>query len=252
MRFLPVLLAAAFAPFVLAETPVEHSNETRFQLDLKVPDAALAAYLPMGWTANPATTGAAKDCNLRLVFIDRVTINGPDSNPKGKGSNRLAYLVAPVKNPAGENVQLVIGGLTEDPTDAPGPFGNYLLATTHDMTWSTKSSGSGPIIESQDWVFAAASGERLEMHIAYERGVAAKRNTADTKFYSAKNPAFYQISRQEQVLDIMKNVTTTPPDHVKKFSLKGGGGSYAKLFDGTEKVLSWDNVLWLNRTVLLP
>src|SRR4030095_14320953 len=116
----------------------------------------------------------------------------------------------------------------------------------------TKSSGAGPIAESQDWVFTAATGERLEMHIAYERGSAALRNTADTKFYSGKNPSFYQISRQEQVLDIMRNVTTTPPDHVKSFSFKGGGGSWAKLFDGTEKVLSWDNILCLNRTILLP
>lgn len=246
------LLSFALAFVAYAETPIERSSETRFQLDFQVPAAALAAYLPQGFTINIAATGAAKDCNLRIVFIDRVTINASDNSPKGKGSNRLAYLVAPVKNAAGENVQLVIGGLTEDPADAPGPFGNYLLASTHDMIWSTKSSGSGPIIESQDWVFAAATGERLEMHITYERGTAPLRPMADTKFYSAKNPAFYQISRQEQALDIMRNVTTTPPDHVKSFSFKGGGGSWAKLFDGTEKVLSWDNILWLNRMVLLP
>ncbi len=246
--FLPVALALV----AYAETPIEKSNETRFQLDFQVPAEALAAYLPQGFTVNAATTGAAKDCNLRIVFIDRVTINAPDNSPKGKGSNRLAYLVAPVKNAACENVQLEIGGLSEDPADAPGPFGNYSLATTHDMVWSTKSSGSAPVIESQDWVFAAATGERLEMHIAYERGTAAVRPMADTKFYSAKNPTFYQISRQEQSLDIMRNVTTTPPDHVRSFSFKGGGGSWAKLFDGTEKVLSWDNILWLNRTVLLP
>ena len=252
MKTLILALSLFWTATAFAETPVEQSNETRFQLDFKVPDAALAAFLPAGFTSNASTTGAAKDCNLRVVFIDRVTINAPDSSPKGKGSNRLAYLVAPVKNKDGEAVQLVIGGLTEDPADAPGPFGNYLLATTHDMIWSTKSSGKDPIIESQEWVFAAASGERLEMRITYERGVAAKRNMADTKFYSAKNPAFYQISRQEQVLDIMRNVTTTPEDHVKSFTFKGGGGSWTKLFDGTEKVLSWDNILWLNRTVLLP
>jgi hypothetical protein len=64
------------------------ATKTRFQLDFKVPDAALSAFLPQGFTLNVATTGAAKDCNLRIVFIDRVTINGPDGNPKGKGSNR--------------------------------------------------------------------------------------------------------------------------------------------------------------------
>jgi hypothetical protein len=249
---LALLTVALFTAGTAAETAFETSNETRFQLDFKVPDAALAAFLPQGFVPNVATTGAAKDCNLRVVFIDRVTINAPDNSPKGKGSNRLAYLVAPVKNPAGDAVQVVIGGLTEDPADAPGPFGNYLLATTHDMSWTTKSGGAGPIQETQDWVFAAASGERLEMHIAYQRGTAAKRPSADTKFYSAKNPTFYQISRQEQALDIMRNVTTTPEDRVKSFRFKGGGGSWSKLFDGTEKVLSWDNILWLNRTVLLP
>jgi hypothetical protein len=240
-----------FAGYAIAETLVESSAETRLQLDLHVPDAALAAFLPAGWTSNAATQGAAKDANLRAVFIDRITINGSDGKPVGKGSNRLVYLVAPVKDPAGAAVQIVIGGLTEDPADAPGPFGVYLLATTHTMQRST-SSGAGPILNSQDWVFAAASGEHLELHIKYEPGVGNRGNPADVKFYSAKNPDFYQISRQEQVLDILRNVTTTPPDRVKDFSFKGSGGSYSKLFDGTVKVLSWDNIVWINRSVFLP
>jgi hypothetical protein len=230
-----------------AENLVEFSSEARFQLDLAVPAAALAAYLPTGFTPNVAAQGAAKDCNLRAVFIDRVTINGPDGKPAGKGSNRLVYLVAPVKDPAGANAQLVIGGITEDATDAPGPFGVYLPGTTHTMVRSLANT-----TESQDWNFAGASGEHLELHIKFERGVGNKGNPADTKFYSAKTPGFFQISRQEQVLDILRNVTTTPADRVKEFSFKGSGGSYAKLFDGTEKVLSWDNIVWINRSVLLP
>ena len=250
-----IFLLSAFAVLPLsAETMLEFSNETRFQLDLHVPDAALASFLPQGWTSNPATEGAAKDCNLRAIFIDRVTINGPDGKPLGKGSNRLVFLAAPVKDPQGASVQLVIGGLTEDPADAPGPFGNYLPATIHQMQAVTMSgtNSSKPILETQDWVFAAATGERLELHITYERGVANKRNMADTKYYSAKTPSFYQISRQEQVLDIMRNVTTKPEDHVGKFSFKATGGSYAKLFEGQVTVLSWDNVLWLNRSILMP
>ena len=240
-----------FAGYAIAETLVETSSETRFQLDLHVPDAALASFFPTGWTSNAATQGAAKDANLRCVFIDRYTINGPDGKPVGKGSNRLVYLVAPVKDPTGAAVQIVIGGLTEDPADAPGPFGNYLLATTHSVLLSI-SSMSAASINSQDWVFAAASGEHLEMHIKFEPGVGNRGNPADVKFYSAKNPTFYQISRQEQVLDITRNVTTTPPDHVKEFSFKGSGGTYSKLFDDTTKVLSWDDIIWINRSVLLP
>jgi hypothetical protein len=260
-RFLTVSVARALvvavaliaiAGFASAETMMEYSAESRFQLDLHVPEIALMTFLPAGWTMNAATQGAAKDANLRAVFINRLSVSGPDGKPVGTtGTNRLVYLVAPVKDPSGAAVQLVIGGLTEDTADAPGPFGVYLPATTHTMQRSV-SSGSGPAMESQDWVFGAATGEHLELHIKFEQGMGNKTPVADVKFYSAKNPTFYQISRQEQVLAILRNATTTPPDHVKEFSFKGSGGIYAKLFDGTEKLLSWDNIIWINRTVLLP
>ncbi len=249
---LVVSVLAGFDRFANAQTMVEYSAEARFQLDLHVPDAALMAFLPPGWTPNVSMRGPAKGANLRAVFIDRLTINDPEGRPLGTtGSNRLVYLVAPVTSPAGENVQLVIGGLTEDPADAPGPFGVYLRATTHVMERSS-TSGAGPVLDSQDWVFEAATGEHLEMHIQYERGVGNKRAPREVKFYSAKDPSIYQISRQEQVLDILRNVTTNPPDRVMDFAFKGSGGTYAALFDGTEQVLSWDNILWLNRSVLTP
>jgi len=251
----PVLFLAALAPLLaasmMAQTLQENSSETRFQLDLKVPDAALMSYLPGGWTPNVATQGAAKDCNLRVVFIDRVTINAPDGKPVGKGSNRLVYLVAPVKDAFGTNGQLVIGGLTEDPSDAPGPFGVYLQATTHSMTGLTEIF-SIHSLDKQDWVFEAATGEHLELHSVFTPRVGNRTNPTEVKFYSAKNPSFFQISKQEQVLDILRNVTTNPPDRVTEFSFKGSGGTFAKLFDGTEKVLSWDNIVWINRAVSLP
>jgi len=246
---------AGLTGLATAQTLVERSAEARFQLDLQVPDAALMKFLPPGWTLNVSTQGAAKDANLRAIFVDRWTITDPDGEPIGRtGSNRLVYLAAPVTNPNGENEQLVIGGLTEDPDDAPGPLGVYLAATTHVMERST-TSGVGPIVETQDWVFEAATGEHLEMHIEYERGVSSRPIPAgprERKFYSAKDPSVYQISREEQALDIMRNVTTNPPDRVKSFSFTGGGGSYAALFDGTERLLSWDNILWLTRSVLVP
>ena len=48
------------------------------------------------------------------------------------------------------------------------------------------------------------------------------------------------------------DVTTAPPNQVREFTFKGAGGRIAKLFDGTEKILSWDNILWIYRSVLLP
>jgi len=244
---LVTILAPAHAQMLL-----ENSMETRFQIDLKVPNAPLTAYFPVGFTLNVATQGPAKDCNLRLVFIDRVTVEDPDGKPAGKGSNRLAILVAPVKDPDGNPVQLVIGGLTADPDDVPGYYGNYLPALTHDMRRATVAGGAGPVVETQDWVFAAKTGEHLEMHIKYERGPGFHMPLADVRYYSAVNPTNYQISHQEQVLDILRNTTTTPPDRVKDFTLKIAGGSYDKLFDKTVKVLSWDNILWVSRAISNP
>jgi len=249
MRILRLPLLAALAFLGRAQTLLEHSSETRFQIDLKVPDDALKSFFPDGFTMNVAAQGPAKDCNLRLIFIDRITVNGADGKPLSKGSNRVIWLAAPVKDPSGANAQLIIGGLTEDPADVPGPFGVYLDAARHEMRRSTTVPSSGAAIDTQDWAFESATGEHLEMHIRYERGSGNKGNPADAKFYSAKAPAYLQISHQEQVLDILRNTTTNPPDRVKEFSLKIGGGSYAKLFEGKEKLLSWDNILWINRSI---
>jgi len=245
------VLAGVSATPARAQTVLESSAEVRFQLDLHVPDAAVTPLLPPGFTLNVAAQGPAKDCNLRAIFVERLTVNAPDGKPVGKGSNRFVYLAAPVRDASGANAQVVVGGLTADPADAPGPFGNYLLAST--ATAKRAIAGDGlTVTETQDWVFQAASGEHLELHITFDRGVANRGNASDTKFYSAKDPSKVQISKQEQVLEILRNATTNPPDKVKAFSFKASGGSYAKLFDGTEKPVSWDNIMWMNRTVSTP
>ena len=66
-----------------AESFVEQNAEFRMQLDFVVPDAALRKFLPAGWEPNIATQGPAKDCNLRLIFIDRIDITGADGAPVG-------------------------------------------------------------------------------------------------------------------------------------------------------------------------
>lgn len=251
IRFaISLFVVSALTPGVAAaQTLVESSLESRFQLDLAVPQAALMRMMPARWTPNVATQGPAKDANLRVIFIERLTINDAEGRPVGDGSNLLVYLTVPATDPGGQNAQIVIGGITEDPTDAPGPFGVYLPATTHTLRRTTES-GSGPIVETQDWVFTAANGERLEMHIAFERGVANRGAARETRFHSGKDASIVEISRQQQVLDILRNVTTNPRDRVRSFSFTAGGGSYAGLFDGTERVLSWDNIVWLDRDVL--
>ena len=79
-----------------AETMVEHSSEVRMQLDFVVPAPALAKFLPAGWEPNIATQGPAKDCNVRMIFIDRVDITKPDGSPATP--NRFASAVDPTRH----------------------------------------------------------------------------------------------------------------------------------------------------------
>ena len=234
-----------------AETFLEHSAEAQMQLDFHVPDAPLAAMLPAGWEPNVATAGPAKDANLRMIFIDRVDITGPDGKPLGRGSNQLVYLAIPIKQPSTGTIgQMIIGGITADPADAPGPFGAYLPASVHRMERATLA-GAQATLTQEDWEFAAASGERMEVHLKYERRGAPKA-VAEVKFFSAANPAVYQTFKYERALDIMRNVTVNVADRVKEFSYKASGGRIGALFDGTERVLSIDAIHWSNRATYSP
>lgn len=233
-----------------AETFVEHNAEFRMQLDFVVPDAALRKFLPTGWEPNVATQGPAKDCNLRMIFIDRVDITGADGVPAG--SSRLVYLAVPVKQSGSSAVgQMIIAGLTSDPKDAPGPFGNYELATTNRMDRSVTGAAGKDTLVKEDWEFASASGERMEVHLTYERAP-ARKGGSEVKFFSPTNPSSYQIFKVEQGIDIMRNATVPVRDRVKDFSYKAAGGRLGPLFDGTERVVSIDSFHWYNRGVYLP
>jgi hypothetical protein len=235
-----------------AETLSEQSAESRFQLDFRVPDAALKKALPAGWEPMIATAGPAKDANLRLIFVDRVGVTGADGKSASPGTDRMAILAVPVKQTA-TNItgQMIIGGLTEDPAEAPGPFGVYLPATVHRMERSYRSGAGAGIVGQETWDFQASGGERLAVHVTYERG-APVRLSSETKFFSSIDQNVYQLVRIDQGLDIMRNVTINVDDRVREFQYTVSGGKFAALFDGTERVLSWDSIPWHNRTIYRP
>ena len=233
-----------------AEALVENSAEFRMQLDFQVKDAALQKLLPAGWEQVIATQGPAKDANLRVIFIDRVDVTNPDGSPKT--TDQLVYVAIPVKQTGTNNAgQMIIGGLVSTPKEAPGPFGNYIAAST--KVARAYQSSNGVTLGDENWEFVAPSGERFETHLRYERGPARRNPTADVKFFNPSNPSSYQIFRVDSGLDIMKNASVEVKDHaVRDFSYKATGGKLGALFDGTEKVLSWDSFHWYNRAILTP
>jgi hypothetical protein len=248
-----LLLAAValVAQTAVAETLVENSAEVRLQLDFAVSDAAIKKVLPAGWETDVATSGGAKDCNLRMIFIDRVDITGPDS--AARGTNQLVWLEVPVKKPgSGLAGRMVIDGVTADAKEAPGPFGVYRIATTHRMQRSTEAATGGAPQIIEDWDFTTANGEHMGLHLKYERGV-ARKGSGEIKMFSGANPGFYRIARITQGLVPMRNATVPAPrDLVSEFGYTASGGNLGALFDGKERVISIDSIQWHNRAIYLP
>jgi hypothetical protein len=245
------VICTGLAAAAQAQTLVEQSAEVRMQLDLVVSPAALKALLPEGWEPFVATSGPAKDCNVRMIFVDRVDINAPDGAPVA--TSQMVYLASPIKKSGSNEMagQMVIDGITADAKDAAGPFKAYQAASSFRVERTTHAQTDRPIEGEEAWQFAAANGEHMELHLTYERGVARKLST-ETKFFSAADPGFYQIWKIDQGLDIMRNATVQVKDRVKQFELKASGGRIGPLFDGTERVVSVDALHWYNRAVYAP
>ncbi len=240
----------AAAPSAGADTLVENSAEFRFQLDFHVNDSALQKLLPSGWEPAVATQGPAKDCNLRLIFIDRIDVTNPDNTPKS--TDQLATIEIPVKQTGTNNVgRMIINGLVSDAKEAPGPFGSYVHASSVKVSRSLNTADDATVGE-ENWEFVGANGERLETHVKYERGPARRNPTAEVKFFNPSKPDTYQIFKVDSGLDIMKNASVPVKDRVKEFTYKATGGPIGALFDGTEKPLSWDSFHWYNRGIHTP
>lgn len=244
-------ILALFAPFAYAQTILEQAAEHRYQIDFRVNDAALQKMLPAGWETVIATEGPAKDCNLRMIFIDRMAVMADGGKTATPHATRMVYLAIPVRETGTKNMgQMIIHGITDNAADAPGAFGVYQRATTAKMS-RTAASNNGVLTGAESWEFAAASGEHMSLQVEYVRGP-ARKGAAEVKFFNPSDPSKFQIFKTDQAIDIMRNPTTNPPDNVKKFSYKAGGSKIAALFDGTEKVVSWDVFPWYVRTVSAP
>jgi hypothetical protein len=179
-----------------AETLVEHSAETRLQLDFAVGDAAIRKVLPPGWDTDVATSGGAKDCNLRMIFIDRIDVTAPDD--AAKGTRQLVYLEVPIRSAPGRAPAHDHRWRDRGLKDAPGPFGVYKAAVSHRMERSTPlPPGADPNRRELD--FTAANGEHMELHL---KPIARRRlqgRRGEIKFFSGKSGASTRSARSPRV-----------------------------------------------------
>jgi hypothetical protein len=243
-------LAALIATPALAQAPaatvIEKSSDYRFQMDFQVNQAALNKLLPAGWESAVAAQGPAKDCNIRLIFVERSNIVGPDNRVLRNGKDMLAFIEAPVRQTGGGATgRMILAGISS------GSPGGVMLAarTTNVSRARTVQNDNASVTE--DWELVATGGERLQLHVQY-RPQPASASAGETRFYDPADPSKVQVWRTETATDIARNVTTTPPDRVTQFSYRVSGGKFAALFDGSEKALSWDAQPVYSRVVVQP
>jgi hypothetical protein len=246
-----LVFALALTASALAETHTENIvAEQRTYVFLQVAQNAAQAFLPEGWTLNPAAMGPTKDANLIMVWIDRKLGLTPDGKPLQSGTNRLLVLLAPVKSPKGDAVNMVVGGYSMDPQGAPGAYKVYGAGPVT-VDRAEKSNGKLESTVEETWAAKGPDGTSVNLHLAFTRGVPVA-SSFDLRIFSASDPAFYRMYRGDQVVDFVRSVNTGV-NRVPTFELKvTGSGKLAAAVNGSEKIIAINTMPFYRRNTFLP
>ncbi len=234
-----------------AETVVGHNNENRTIVALRVTPAAAQAWVPGPWQVDPIGAGPSKDANFLIVFINPWLVQGPDGKPAAPPIHRRVALVFPAKHPqTGEAAFFVARVYDSNPNAAPGPYKNSIPVATVRVEQTQAGAGTEPGTGSEVWDVRDASGGALEFRFQYQRGVPV-RVKSESKPRSTVEPDFYRIYKVDQGVAMVKSVPAGI-DRIQQYSLRVTMAELAKLFDGTEEVVSVALVPWYLRQVSLP
>jgi hypothetical protein len=238
------LLAAT--PAVAAEKHVGGNTDGRTILAFKAPDATVKKLLPAGWEPDVATSGPAKDVNLRLTFIERYIGHTAEGKPIEPVRN--IALGIPARKTGAETrgtMQLIV--YSSSASGIPGPYGVSVHASVT-MEKRHRIDPAGTTTVEESWEFQSKDGDALVLQIQYVRGAAAY-SKSENLIYSAAKPDFYRIYRSEQVADVLRGPGV---DRVQKFTFKASGLKLLPLFDGKEELISITSVPWYARQTYLP
>jgi hypothetical protein len=242
--FLLGSLLLAAAPALAAEKYVGGNSDVRTILAFKAADAAVQKFLPEGWELDVATSGPAKDVNLRVTFVDRLSMQ--DADGKSQPLARIVALSIPAKKKASATRGTVLL-VTYTSGASGGAYGVSVNAQTKmERKVAIDTAGAASVEES--WEAQAPDGNSIQLQIQYSRGVPAPAK-AESLLFSAVKPDFYRIYRYEQSADVVRGAGV---DRVQKVVFKAAGPKLAPLFDGSEQLLGVTSVPWYTRQTYLP
>lgn len=239
-------LACATVP-AAGQGVTEWSAEARTVLSFRVPEAAVQALLPQGWTVDPSTGAANRGANLSLTVMERTLVLDPQGKPMRTGTIRYAVMSVPARHAeTGRTNPMIVLGISPE---GKGAYGAYLTAVVSRLERSSSATGEEAGRAEETWEFAAASGERLELRLAYRRGAPVKTRV-QTTIRSGVRPDFTRSYRIDQASDVLRSLTAT--DRVEALAFRATGPRFAPLFDGFETLLSVTAIPWYVREISVP
>src|SRR5947209_8336556 len=169
----PFVLAVLFfaaAPAFGAEKHVGGNTDGRTTLAFKAPDATVRKLVPAGWELDVASSGPAKDVNLRLTLIERYIGHTADGKPIEP--SRVATLSIPArKTGVDANGTMFFLIYNSSPAGAPGPYG---VAVHADFTMEKKHriDPTGVTTVEESWEIKSKDGDSIALQLQYARGTA--------------------------------------------------------------------------------
>ncbi|MBM4340696.1 MAG: hypothetical protein FJ110_14280 [Deltaproteobacteria bacterium] len=252
--FLLGIILTGNLPFhqpVWAETLVHTTTEVRLLLALRVGQEELQKFLPATWQVAPPPGGPIKDANLFVLFIDPLLFQDPQGKPDVGATNRYTVLAVPAKHmQTGEAATVVVtGGVGSTTASAPGAYKASILGTVkREQTYKGANSEGG--IVDDFWEVRDVQGGTMDLRIQYERAL-PMRTKLDQKIYSAVEPTFYRIYRQDIAMDLVKSIPAGV-DHVKNYRFNVAMPKLKSLFNGNEQLVAVIAYPMFVRQIFLP
>jgi len=233
-----------------AETLSQSTLDSRIAVALRVKVDELQRLVPSPWQVNPAAAGPSKDANLTMVFLERLLNQGADGKPTAVATYRLVALVTSVKHPqTGESAPMPIRIFNSSPQEVPGFYKTAVQATVR-REQTLKGVGVEPGTVTEWWEMRNGSGGMIELKLQYTRGTPS-RAKGESKPRSGADPAIWRIYRFEQGVDVVRSIPGGI-DRVQSYQLRVNVPEFAKLFDGSEQLVSISAIPWYTRQTFLP
>jgi len=175
---------------------------------------------------------------------------GADGKPTAVATYRLVALGVAVKHPqTGESAPMIVRIFNSSPPEIPGFYKTAVQATVR-REQTLKGVGVEPGTVTDWWEMRNGSGGVIELKLQYTRGTPS-RAKGEAKPRSGSDQAIWRIYRSEQGVDVVRSIPAGI-DRVQSYQLRVSVPEFAKLFDGSEKLVSISAIPWYTRQTFLP